>query len=173
MPSKTPSIALGAAVSVILSLALSFAILGMGTTGQAIVGCATCLLVFIGPLVAVWHYTSTHRVTLPAGPGAGLGAITGAVGALVAGLVQQVLILANLYPDAAELLERQREQMIASGLDPAQIDQAMQMAETMGGMASNPILGIGLNVLIGAVIGAIGGAVGAAIFKKGPLEPEL
>lgn len=173
MPSKTPSIALGALVSVVLSLALSFGILSLGPTGQTVAGCGACLLAFVGPLLAVWHYTSTHRLTLPAGPGASLGAITGAVAAIVGGLIQQGLILSGLYPNAAELMERQRQAMLDSGMDPAQIEQGMQMAEQMGGLASNPVLGIVIGVVIGAVVGALGGAIGAAVFKKGPMEADI
>lgn len=173
MPSKTPSIALGAIISIVLSMALSFGMLSMGPTGQMLAGCGACLLAVVGPLVAVWHYTSTHHLTIPAGPGASLGAITGAVAAVVGGLLQQGLILVGLYPNAAEVIERQRQGMIDSGMDPAQIEQSMQMAEQMGGMTSNPLIGILIGLVFGAVLGAIGGAIGAALFKKGPLEAEI
>ncbi|HEX8387142.1 MAG TPA: hypothetical protein VF576_13210, partial [Rubricoccaceae bacterium] len=125
MPSKTPSIALGAAAYVVLTLGNAFLLLRGGMALQSLAGCLACLVVLAGPMLAVWHYTSTYRVTLLPGQGAGLGAVTGAVGAAVAGLIQQALMALDVHPDAAETIAMQREQMLSQGMDPAQIESAM------------------------------------------------
>ena len=167
MPSKNPSIALGVVAYVVLSLGAAFLILQGGTALGALAGCLGCLVILAGPMLAVWHYTSTHRVTLLPGQGAGLGAITGAAGALVAGLIQQALIALDVLPDTAESLAMQREEMLSQGMDPAQIDSAMSFAESLGGLTSNPFMGLVLGVVLGAALGALFGALAAVMFKKG------
>ena len=167
MPSKTPSVVLGAAVYTVLAVLFSFLATRGGPALQAAAGCGVCLAVLAGPLVAVWHFASTHRATLLAGQGAGLGALAGAVGALGSGLVSQALISLDVLPDAAEALAMQRDQMLSQGMDPAQIDSAMQMAETLGTLSANPVLGIVAGVALGAALGALVGAVGASMFRKG------
>ena len=167
MPSKTPSVVLGAAVYTVLSVLFSFLAFRGGPVVQSVAGCGVCLAVLAGPLVAVWHFASTHRATLLAGQGAGLGAITGAVGALGSGLVSQALIALDVLPDAAEALAGQRDQMLSQGMDPAQIDSAMRFAEQMSALTANPVLGILAGVAIGAALGALAGALGASMFKKG------
>ncbi|MEM6327078.1 MAG: DUF4199 family protein [Bacteroidota bacterium] len=160
MPSKTQSIGIGVAVSVILSLVLGFVAYNAGTAGQTIAGCAGCLVALAAPMVAVWHYTSTFSLTIPAGQGAGLGAAVGALGAVVGGLLQRLLISIGVFPDPVEAAREIYEQQ---GMSPEQIEQAMTMVEAF----SNPVMGLVIGLVIGAVVGAIGGAIGAAIFKKG------
>ena len=163
MPTKLPSIAIGAAVYAVLAVALSFVALSGGAVAQTVSGCAICLAAIVGPLVAVWHYTSTHRLTIPAGSGAGIGAASGALGAIAGGAIGLLLQAVGLLPDAEAQLARSREMMLDSGMDPAQIDQQMEMA----GAFSNPVIGIVIGIVIGAVVGAIAGAIGASVFKKG------
>ena len=58
--------------------------------------------------------------------------------------------------------------MLDSGLDPAQVDQQLEMA----GAFSNPVIGIVIGIVIGAVVGAIAGAIGASVFKKGDVRVD-
>ena len=168
-PSKTPSIAIGVAVYVVLGLVAAFVTFSGGMATQSIGGILSCLVALAAPVVAVWHYTSTHALTLPAGQGAALGAIASATGAVVSGLLSWALQQVGVFPTAAEVMEQQRDQLIAQGnMSPEDVDQMM---EVMGGMGDNLLLQLGIGVLIGAVVGAIAGAVAAAIFKKG--DPEL
>lgn len=167
MPDKKPSILIGAVAYTVISVGAAFLVSRGGMTLQYVSGCLACVSVLVGPMLAVWHYTSTHRLTLLAGPGAALGAITGAIGAVLAGILQQVLIAANVLPDVAETLAMQRQQMIAQGMDPAQVDSAMKMGEQFSALGSNPVVGIALGVVIGAALGALFGALAASVFKKG------
>ena len=169
MPSKFPSIAIGAAVYAVLSVLLTVVGQSGGLVAQSLSGCAVCLAALAGPLVAVWHYTSTHRLTIPAGTGAGIGAGAGALGGVLAGVVALVLQAVGALPDAEEQLARTREMMLESGADPAQIDQQMELT---AGLTGNPVVGIVIGIVVGAVVGAIAGAIGASVFKKGDARAD-
>lgn len=164
--SKGPSIAIGAAVYAVLSIGLTI-LAARAASMQSALGCVGCLIILAGPMLAVWHYTSTYRRTLLPGEGAGMGAITGAAGALLSGIVSQVLILAGVLPTAAEMMAMQRQQMVARGMSPEQIASAMSIAEKMGGLSANPVLGIVVGMVFGALLGALVGMVAASVFKKG------
>ena len=166
-PDKKPSILIGALVYAVISLGSAFLVSKGGMSMQYAAGCLGCLVILAGPAIAVWHYTSTYKVTMLAGPGAAMGAITGAIGALIGGLAQQALIALNVLPDVAEALAMQRNRMIAQGMDPAQVDQAMKMGESFSGLSSNPVLGIAVGIVFGAALGALFGALATLVFKKG------
>ena len=160
MPSKSQSIAIGVGVSVVLGLLFGFLATSGGQAGQMIGGCGACLVALLAPMAAVWHYTSTYNLTIPAGQGAGMGAAVGAIGGIVGGLLQRLLISLSIFPDP---IENARQQLVSQGLDPAQIEQSLKIAETL----NSPVIGLVAGLLIGALIGAIGGVLGAVIFKKG------
>ena len=159
MSAKLPSILIGGLVYAVLGLIGGF-LASAGGGMQYAGGAIGCLAVLIGAAVAVWHYTSTNALTLSAGQGAGLGAMAGAVGSIVSWAGQLGLVAAGIMPDPVDTA---RAQLVAQGMTPEQIDQAMGMAE----MFSNPLIGLVVGLAIGALLGAIGGAIGAAIFKKG------
>ncbi|MDX1420087.1 MAG: hypothetical protein R3181_08980 [Rubricoccaceae bacterium] len=161
MPSKTPSILIGAAVYVAIALLISFLQL-TGVVG----GLLGCLVIFTAGLVAVWHYTSTHHLTIKAGEGAGMGALAGLLGAVVGGAISFALISAGILPDPIELT---RQQMVNQGLSDAEMEQALAMAETF----SSPIIGLAIGSVLGALFGAASGALGAALFKKGDATADL
>ena len=163
MPTKLPSIVIGAAVYTVLAVILSFLALSGGMTASIVGSCGLCLTALVGPLVAVWHYTTTHSLTIPAGTGAGIGAGAGALGAILGGIVSLLLQTVGVLPDSAEQLEQQRRTMLDAGMDPAQVDQQLELAASF----SNPVIGLVLGIVIGAVVGAIAGAIGASVFKKG------
>ena len=166
-PSKNSSIAVGVAVYVVLGLVAAFITFSGGTATQTLGGLLSCLIGLAAPVVAVWHYTSTHSLTIPAGAGAGLGAITSAVGAVISTLLSWTFQRIGIFPTTAEMMEQQRDQMIAQGMSPEDVDGMMEM---FGGMGDNLLLQLGIGVVLGAVIGAIAGAVAAAVFKKGDAE---
>ena len=155
MPSKTQSIIIGAASYVVLGLLINFLFQGGGITA----GILGCLIPFSSGLVAVWHYAATHNLTIPAGQGAGMGALAGFAGAVVATVLVLALISAGILPDPVEAA---RLQMEGQGMSDEQLDSAMAMVERF----SNPV-GLALGAVVGALFGAISGAIGAVIFKKG------
>ncbi len=164
-PSKLPSVAIGAAVYALLGIGLTFLTFRVGGAAMYASLCGLCLVMLLGPVLAVWHYTSTYRLTLLAGPGAAIGAMTGAAGALLSGVLTQALIAIQLLPDQAEQLAIQRANMIEMGMDPAQVNEAMAAAGT--GPFSNPWLALVLSTVIAAALGAAIGAISASLFKKG------
>jgi len=156
MPSKTQSIIIGAAVYVVLGLLVNFLFQG----GGIVAGILGCLIPFSSGLVAVWHYTATHNLTIPAGQGAGMGALAGLAGAVVATIIVFVLISAGILPDP---IEAARLQMESQGLSDEQLDSALVMVERF----SNPVVDLALSAVVAALFGAVSGAIGAVIFKKG------
>ncbi len=155
MPSKSQSIIVGALVYALLGLAINF--LFVGTTIGAVLG---CLVAFSGGTIAVWHYTSTHSLTLEAGKGAGMGALAGLGGAFVASALALLFISLGLMPEPMEAV---RQQFIDQGMTGEQLDQSLAMAENF----SNPIISLVIGSVVGALLGAISGAISALVFKKG------
>lgn len=168
MPSKTQSILLGAGVYAVAGLITAFIAVNGGTAGGYLAGVLCCLTALIGPFIAVWHYTSTNRLTIPAGTGAGIGAAAVVIGGVISYGITLVLQAISVYPSDAELMDRQREQLLAQGLEPEAIESAMQMGEMFSGIA-----GAAINLVIAAVIGAIAGAIAASVFKKGVAGDDL
>lgn len=152
MPSKTQSILLaGVAVGIAAALFSLIPVAG---------SCLACIAYICAGLLAVWHYTSTHQLTLTGGQGAGLGALAGIAAMIVASALGFLFSAIGLTPGWQELMMQQLE---ASGMDPAQ-------QEEMAELFSSPLVWIGmflLGLIIYAIVGAIGGAIGASIFKKG------
>lgn len=158
MPPKGPSVLLGAAIVAVLS-----------TSYLGFINCFCCAGVILGSMAAVWHYTSTHELTIPAGQGALIGLSAAALGMLIATLLNFVLIKAGIRSDLAIV-----EFMIESfgeNMPPEQIEALEEQLDaevTLGSYLSNGIVGI----VIGIIFGAIGGAIGASVFKKGGAAPD-
>lgn len=174
MPSKVTSIVLGGAAFGIFATVMSVIAASGDPSGPLgmIAGCVSCLGYAGAGLLAVWHYTSTHQLTLPVGQGVGMGAATGALAAVVALLLTIVLRAVGVLPTVEDIIM----QMEASGafdqMGQAQLEQTQQFME----MSNGPI-GWAIGLVLGAVLGLVGGAIGAAVFKKGdgtsPSEPDL
>jgi hypothetical protein len=162
MPPRLPSIGLAAAAYVGISLILPLlARPGASPVMGMVMMLLSCLFMIAVGMVAVWHYTSTHGLTIPGGTGAGMGAGAVALGVLAGALLSFLLVAAGVMPDPqqAALLEMERQ-----GLPEEQIELAMRFA--------NPLIGTVIALVLGALMGAIGGAIGAAVFKRGGAEPQ-
>lgn len=159
MSGKSTSILIGVLTYVLLGTVSTFF-----SSGGILDGVFGCLVVLLSAAVGVWHYTSTNTVTISGGEGAGMGALIGLIGAVIAGALGYFLISIGALPDpmiAAE--QRLRDQ----GMSADEIDQAMGFAESF----SSPLFGMLIGAVFGLIGGAIGGAIGAALFKKGGPEP--
>lgn len=170
MPSKTQSILLGAAIGTVLGLVQLFLASNGGTAGQYLSSAVCCLTAVFGAGGAVWHYTSTHRLTIPAGTGATMGSAALVLGAVVSGAIGWLLQLVGVVPSDEVLLERARQQALEQNpnLEPEQLDQIMQFTETMSGP-----LGMVAGIVVMALLGAIVGAIAASVFKKGAVSDDL
>ena len=155
MSDRFQSILLGGLVAGLLS-----------TSYLGVINLLCCAGVIIGAMVAVWHYTTEHEVTLPAGQGAAMGALAAIVGGLI-GLALEYLVGLVGVPSFQEI-----QQDFFSQFYPAeQAEQIEAMQEQQGSpmmMALMVVFGFGIT----AVFGAAGGAIGASIFKKGPAAGE-
>ncbi len=152
MPEKGQSILLGGA-----AVGIAAAIVNLIPT---VGGCISCLLYIAAGIVAVWHYTDRHQLTITGGQGAGIGALAGIVAGVAAGVLGYVFQLIGIAPDWRTAMEQGFDQ---SGMDPAQMEQ---MLEWM----SSPLFMIGIilvSLIVAAILGAIGGAIGSSLFKRG------
>ena len=121
-----------------------------------------CLTLILSGLVAVWHYTGEHAVTLAGKEGVGLGALGGTAGAVVSSLLGMFFRAVGVLPGPMEALEE------SGALDQAE-GPALGFMEFMAGPAGQA-LGFVIAVIIGAILGLIGGAIWAAVFKRGEQE---
>ncbi len=151
MPSRTQSILIGGLVVGILS-----------TSVLGLINLACCAGVIIGAMVGVWHYTEEHQLTIPSGQGALIGALAGLLGALLAGIFNQMLVAAGL--DFAAGFRETIMQMSSMQMSPEQMEQMQQAQEGSWVMM---IAGTLSSMIIFAIFGAVGGAIGASVFQKG------
>ncbi|GAB5535792.1 MAG: hypothetical protein Rubg2KO_20410 [Rubricoccaceae bacterium] len=167
MPSKTQSILVAAVVGAVLAVLTQF--LASSGGGVQYVGSALgCISIIAVPMLAVWHYTNTHQLTLNAGSGAGLGAMASIASGLLGYIVAFGLQAVGVLPTQEEMIASQRETMLSQGMSAEEIEMAMGFATAMSG----PI-GIVVGIVIAAVVGAIVGAIGASVFKKGTADDAL
>ena len=127
-----------------------------------------CLWAIVGGVLASYLYIKDSPTPVNAGDGAVVGAIAGAVGAVVYVILGIPLAIVG---GAA-----MREMMIKwiTSMDPAQADLIRRQMEAQG----DGIAGIIVQTLIGAVLlvvfAVLGGLLGIPIFEKrkgGPLPP--
>ena len=168
MPSKTQSVIVAAFVYVVLGLAVN--ILLAETPVGGVLG---CLILFTAGIVAVWHYTSTHSLTISGGQGAGIGTIATVAGVLISMVLGFILVEVGFMPDPAVIAEAQMDQAIADmesrGMSEEDIDRAL----SFGRMFTQPGFMLLFGLAAGAIGGAISGAVSALIFKKGSDAEEF
>ncbi|MEM1094136.1 MAG: hypothetical protein AAGJ10_05995 [Bacteroidota bacterium] len=125
-------------------------------------GCLACLLFLGTGVIAVWHYTSTHSLTVAAGTGAGTGALAGVVAALVSAMVALLLQSLDILPSVEDIIS----EMESSGAFDNMPDEQRDTVINWTRMSAGPV-GYAIGAVMGLVFGAVGGAIGAAIFKKG------
>jgi hypothetical protein len=168
MQNKLPSILLGGlAVGLITTVLSIFSQPGSGNQAMGMaMGCVVCLAYVGAGLIAVWHYTNTQRLTLPAGEGVLMGLMAGAVAALVGVVLGLLLRAVGILPGPEEVWA----QLEASGqfddVPPESLEMSRNVMEMMMGPAGHAIA-----LVLGAVAGLVGGAIGAAMFKKGGDRP--
>lgn len=172
MPPKTQSIILGGvAIGVVATLFSVIVNMVQGDAGaggpmSAVLGCCACLVYVGAGLIAVWHYTNTYNLTIPAGQGVGMGALAGLVAALIAIALGLVLRAVGILPDVEDIIAQLEDSPQFDGMSDDQVEQALQMTRMMAGVG-----GYAIALVAGVLLGLIGGAIGAAIFKKGGDAP--
>ena len=159
MPDQKQSILLGALVTGLLS-----------TSYLGFINLLCCAGVIIGSLVAVWHYTSTHNLTIPAGKGAVMGLITAIVGALFGFILTYVLMMIGIRHDL--VITEWMLDAFGESMQPEQIDQMEEQINQPVSLGTHLLtINTVIGIIVSAIFGAVGGAIGAAIFKKGGEAP--
>lgn len=157
MPSRTQSILIGGLVVGALS-----------TSVLSVINLLCCAGVIIGAVVGVWHYTETYQITIESGQGALIGAMAGIVGAILAGIFNQLLVVVGLdfAGDMRAMMEQFSQMQGDAGMT---FDEQMQMMEQ--GSWAFMLLGTVFNMVLYGIFGAVGGAIGASVFQKGGDAP--
>lgn len=158
MSPKGQSILLGAAVVALLS-----------TSYLGFINCLCCAGVIAGAMVAVWHYTNTNSLTIPAGEGAVIGLSAAALGGVISLILNFLLISIGLGAEAA--MQEFALDFLAGRVPPEQLEEIeaqMAAGQSAGAYFVNGLCGI----VIFVIFGAIGGVIGASVFKKGPAETD-
>ena len=150
MSDKFQSILLGGAVAGLITAFLPVL--------HPFLGCLACVLLPVAGVLSVWHFVNNVGGPMPAGPGAGMGALAGIAAAVVSGLIGWALSSMGLTPDPQEFMRDFMERM---GADPDQMAD-LETQQTPAMMA----IGMVINVIVAALLGAVGGAIGASIFGK-------
>ncbi len=122
-----------------------------------------CLCYIVCGVVAVWHYTGEHAVTLRSGQGVGLGALAGVAGGVVASLLGFFFRAVGVLPDAMEELEN------SGAMEQMEGTPMLGFVEFMAGPTGMMVVTV-LAIGFGTILGLVGGAIGAAVFKKGEAE---
>ena len=164
MPSKLTSVLIGglasALVGTLLSVAGSLANPANANPGLgAILGLLGCLTMVTSGLIAVWHYTGEHELTLTGGQGVGIGALAGIAYGVIVTVLSRILMMAGALPTAEDVIQQMEETGAMEG--PGAEFATMMVEFSMGWGA------VVFSIIFGVVTGLIGGAIGAAVFKRG------
>ncbi len=171
MPSKTQSVLIGGLIAAVIGTVVSVAQQLSGASDPMnqnpvlglIFGLVGCMVMLTSGLIAVWHYTSEHELTIKPKQGVGIGALAGLVYAAAAVALAWLLVLINVIPSPEETIQMLRE---SGAFDAPGAEQGLAFAEMMVTWG-----GIGIALIGGVIMGLVGGAIGAALFKRGP-DPE-
>ena len=156
-----------AILSTVIQVVSTLSNAGMGMQASPvgiILGCLGCLVGLTSGLIAVWHYTGEHELTLTGGQGVKLGALAGVVSALAAFLLTRALVLMDVMPSADDMLNLLMENPAFDNPD-ANMDMVEWWIEFSMGWG-----GLLVGLIFGPLFGLAGGAIGAAMFKRGDTE---
>ncbi len=149
----TAVVFVGAVTGALISIVSSLPYLGV---------CVEGLLVLVAGGAVVWYYTRGRSVTVRAGGGAGFGAATAVVAALVNGAIGAVLTMIGVQPGWDEAAQQGIEQMREMGSPEQQIESMRQLLESPWFIAG--VMGCGLIFYV--ILGTFGGLIGASIYGQ-------
>ena len=168
MPSKLTSVLIGGLASGLIGTLITIAADVLTNPGSQnpglgiIFGLLGCLTMITSGLIAVWHYTGEHDLTLTGGQGVGIGALAGIAYGVIGTVLTRILMMAGVLPGVDETMQQMEDLGAMDG--PGAEFTVMWLEFTMGWG------GVILAVVFGVITGLIGGAIGAAIFKRGAEE---
>lgn len=138
-------------------------------SGIPLVNCFCCLWIIGGAMLAAHLLAKDSPVSLTAGDGAIVGALTGIVAAVVDAVIGIPLHAVN-----AEMVKKFMERLAEFAEDmPAGWESWLDRSAS-GFSAPLFLLGLFISAVIFAALGALGGVIGASLFgkKKTPAPPE-
>lgn len=157
MSTKQQSILVGGLVVAVLS-----------TSYLGLINMLCCLGVMTGAAVGVWHYTSSHQLTISSGDGASLGASAALIGLAISLVLNFILMKVGLGSNTVftNFFESfMGDMMTAEQLEQFEAQLEQQRQQSILEYLFNA--GTLLNVVIFPLFGAVGGAFGASLFKYG------
>ncbi len=170
MPSKLPSALIGGLATAVLVIGISvanggasFNVGGTPSPAQMILGCLGCLVYLISGLVAVWHYTGQHSVTLTGSEGVLLGLFSGVLAGIIAAVLSYILVVIGLMPNPEEMMEEMRRTGMFDQPGGGTTEGIMELFSGPSGLVFGAVIG----AIQGGILGLAGGAIGRAIWKKG------
>lgn len=126
-----------------------------------------CIHYIIGGFAAAGGFAKRHSITISAGTGAKLGAVSSFLGMLVAFTVFAIVFY-NGFSEAD--FETAREEILQKFYEDGQ-PEAAEFAENLSLEQVRPLV-VGVMLAAGSalslILGALGGVIGASVFKKGP-----
>lgn len=125
-----------------------------------------CALIVGGAILAVYlAFRGEEATENPYGAGAGIGALSGVVAAVVGTIVSipVTLIFGNVAAETLqELLENDAIQL--EGAPRQMIESLAGSGDSIGALAL--ITGLVFSLIVNSIFGALGGVLGAAFFRK-------
>ncbi|MDQ8181850.1 hypothetical protein [Pelagicoccus sp. SDUM812005] len=126
-----------------------------------------CIHYIIGGFAAAGGFAKRHSISISAGTGAKLGAVSSFLGMLVAFTVFAIVFY-NGFAEAD--FETAREEILRKFYEDGQ-PEAAEFAENLTLEQVRPLV-VGVMLAAGSalslILGALGGVIGASVFKRGP-----
>jgi hypothetical protein len=116
-------------------------------------------ILIVGIVYAIKDFKSQNDGFMSYGQGLGLGALASAVSGLISGIFSSIYVSFIDNSAMKQALDIQRQKMEEQGMDDAQIDQAMAMAEQFSGPGMILVISILSMLFIGFILSLIISAV--------------
>lgn len=134
--------------------------LAANTTAGMIGTVISAVILIVGIVYAIKDFKSQNNGFMSYGQGLGLGALASAVAGLISGIFSSIYVSFIDDSSMKQAMDMQRQKMEEQGMDDAQIDQAMAIAEQFSGpgmilvisMLSMLFIGFILSLIISAVM---------------------
>ncbi|QHT66821.1 DUF4199 domain-containing protein [Rhodocytophaga rosea] len=116
-------------------------------------------ILVVGIVYAIKDFKSQNDGFMSYGQGLGLGALASAVSGLISGIFSSIYVSFIDNSAMKQAMDMQRQQMEEKGMDDAQIDQAMAIAEQFSGPGTILVISILTMLFIGFILSLIISAV--------------
>ena len=166
MPPKFTSALMGALAATVVILIFNYLSNMGGFPPNPVYGCLACLSYMVCGLVAVWHYTSEHSVTLSGSQGVVLGLYSGLLAGVLVAVLAFMLIQLGVFPGPEQMLEEMEQSGVLDAPGAGFTRRMIEMSQGPLGL----LFGVVQGCIGGGILGLTGGAIGRAIWKKGEEE---